>query len=109
MHRVRGNAKPRYYISQLAIGNTLVPIITLPALLYFSNFVTQILLALFSTLGGAAALFLLLVPVGRVSIPYPDQLVMAMDCVNDTGELYALIVSAKRDEGNEQAWTRGSV
>lgn len=45
----------------------------------------QILLALFSALGGICALFLLLVPVGRVTIPFPDQMVMAMKCSNDTG------------------------
>lgn len=40
----------------------------------------QILLALFSTLGGLSALLLLVVPIGRITITYPDQLVMGMSC-----------------------------
>ncbi|GLV43083.1 uncharacterized protein CBL_14239 [Carabus blaptoides fortunei] len=40
----------------------------------------KILLALFSTLGGLAALLLLIVPIGRITITYPDQLVMGMSC-----------------------------
>lgn len=45
----------------------------------------QVLLALLSALGGLAALLLLLVPAGRVTIPFPDQIVLAMECANDTG------------------------
>lgn len=43
-------------------------------------------MALFSAFGGLAALLLLLVPVGRVTIPFPDQIVLAMQCAKDAGE-----------------------
>lgn len=38
------------------------------------------MLALFSAIGGASALLLLLVPVGRVTITYPDKVVFGMAC-----------------------------
>lgn len=40
----------------------------------------QALLASFSAVGGASALLLMLVPVGRITITYPDRLVMEMSC-----------------------------
>ena len=40
----------------------------------------QILLSIFSGLGGAASLLLLLVPVGRVTITYPDKLILNTGC-----------------------------
>jgi len=42
--------------------------------------VVQILLAVFSSLGGAASLLLLLVPVGRVPVTYPDRVVLDIGC-----------------------------
>ena len=51
------------------------------SLLITIHFVTQqILLSLFSALGGAAALLLLLVPVGRVTVFFPDNVVLAASC-----------------------------
>lgn len=40
----------------------------------------QILLSVFSSLGGAASLLLLLVPVGRVPVTYPDRIVLDIGC-----------------------------
>ncbi|KAJ3639836.1 hypothetical protein Zmor_003172 [Zophobas morio] len=40
----------------------------------------RVLLALFSAIGGASALLLLLVPVGRITITYPDRVVFGMSC-----------------------------
>jgi len=40
----------------------------------------QILLSVFSSLGGAASLLLLLVPVGRVPVTYPDRVVLDIGC-----------------------------
>jgi hypothetical protein len=40
----------------------------------------QILLSLFSSLGGAASLLLLLVPVGRVTVTYPDRVILNVGC-----------------------------
>ncbi|XP_014252834.1 uncharacterized protein LOC106668510 [Cimex lectularius] len=41
----------------------------------------KILLSLFSGLGGAASLLLLLVPVGRITISYPNSTVMELDSI----------------------------
>lgn len=38
------------------------------------------MLALFSTLGGLAALLLLAVPVGRYQVKYPDKVYFAVGC-----------------------------
>lgn len=38
------------------------------------------MLALFSAIGGASALLLLLVPVGRITITYPERVVFGMSC-----------------------------
>ncbi|XP_044256525.1 uncharacterized protein LOC123006253 [Tribolium madens] len=40
----------------------------------------RVMLALFSAIGGASALLLLLVPVGRITITYPDRVVFGMSC-----------------------------
>jgi hypothetical protein len=40
----------------------------------------QILLSVFSSLGGAVSLLLLLVPVGRVPVTYPDRVVLDVGC-----------------------------
>lgn len=40
----------------------------------------QILLACFSAVGGASALLLLLVPVGRITLTYPNQEVLQVSC-----------------------------
>ncbi|XP_068085655.1 major facilitator superfamily domain-containing protein 6 isoform X2 [Anabrus simplex] len=40
----------------------------------------RILMAIFSALGGAASLLLLIVPVGRVTVPYPDNVHLHLNC-----------------------------
>lgn len=40
----------------------------------------RILLSVFSSLGGAASLLLLLVPVGRVTVTYPERVVLDVGC-----------------------------
>nr|CAD7403474.1 unnamed protein product [Timema cristinae] len=40
----------------------------------------KILLSIFSSLGGGAALLLLLVPVGRITFTYPEKLIMDLSC-----------------------------
>lgn len=47
----------------------------------------QILLSLFSSLGGGAALLLLLVPVGRVTVQFPERVVMDLGCPGASGDL----------------------
>ncbi|KAK0172204.1 hypothetical protein PV328_005551 [Microctonus aethiopoides] len=43
----------------------------------------KILLSCFSSLGGAAALLLLLVPIGRVTVKYPEHIIMDLSCSNE--------------------------
>ncbi|XP_023714958.1 uncharacterized protein LOC111868499 [Cryptotermes secundus] len=40
----------------------------------------RILLSVFSSLGGAASLLLLLVPVGRVTVTYPERVIFSVGC-----------------------------
>lgn len=40
----------------------------------------RILLSIFSSLGGAASLLLLLVPVGRVTVTYPERVILNVGC-----------------------------
>ncbi|XP_046473619.1 uncharacterized protein [Neodiprion pinetum] len=47
----------------------------------------KILLSLFSSLGGGAALLLLLVPVGRVTVRFPERIVMDLGCPGSNGDL----------------------
>ncbi|KAF2883909.1 hypothetical protein ILUMI_22294 [Ignelater luminosus] len=42
----------------------------------------KILLALFSALGGASALLFLLVPVGRITLIYPEQVIFGVSCIS---------------------------
>lgn len=47
----------------------------------------RILLSFFSSLGGVAALLLLLVPIGRVTVEFPERVVMDVSCSGDTAQL----------------------
>ncbi|KAK2582249.1 hypothetical protein KPH14_004595 [Odynerus spinipes] len=47
----------------------------------------RILLSFFSSLGGVAALLLLLVPIGRVTVEFPERVIMDVSCSGNTGEL----------------------
>lgn len=40
----------------------------------------KLLLALFSSLGGGASLLLLLVPIGRITVTYPERVILDMGC-----------------------------
>jgi len=72
-------------VEETAIMSAVLPIvaIVMPPLAgmvadRIGNF--RILLAVFSSLGGAASLLLLLVPVGRVPVTYPDRVVLDIGC-----------------------------
>lgn len=43
----------------------------------------QFLLSVFNALGGATSLLLLLVPVGRVTFSYPDEVLLNLQCSNN--------------------------
>ncbi|XP_057330117.1 uncharacterized protein LOC130670705 [Microplitis mediator] len=51
----------------------------------------KIMLSFFSSLGGAAALLLLLVPVGRVTVKYPEQIVMDLGCSRNDSNIIITI------------------
>jgi hypothetical protein len=53
----------------------------------------QILLSLFSSLGGAASLLLLLVPVGRVTVTYPDRVILNVGCPGGDNQYLDLAMS----------------
>ncbi|XP_011504820.1 PREDICTED: uncharacterized protein LOC105367748 [Ceratosolen solmsi marchali] len=50
----------------------------------------KILLSLFSALGGTAALLLLLVPVGRVNIQFPDNVILGVSCDSSGNSVYTM-------------------
>lgn len=53
----------------------------LPRVAYLTGaLVLQLMLALFSSLGGLAALLLLAVPVGRYTVKYPDKVYLTVGC-----------------------------
>ncbi|KAL0119338.1 hypothetical protein PUN28_009720 [Cardiocondyla obscurior] len=47
----------------------------------------RILLAIFSAFGGLAALLLLLVPIGRMTVEFPERIVMDLGCEGRNGSL----------------------
>lgn len=47
----------------------------------------QILLAIFSAFGGLAALLLLLVPIGRMTVNFPERVIMDLGCEGRNGSL----------------------
>nr|XP_033331623.1 uncharacterized protein LOC117223459 [Megalopta genalis] len=50
----------------------------------------KILLSLFSSFGGLAALLLLLVPIGRITVEFPNRVVMDLGCTGNNGLLYTM-------------------
>lgn len=48
------------------------------------------MLALFSTIGGASALLLLLVPVGRITLTYPNEVVLSLSCTSNNSPYLSL-------------------
>jgi hypothetical protein len=53
----------------------------------------QILLSIFSSLGGAASLLLLLVPVGRVTVTYPERVILNVGCAGEADGYLDLAMS----------------
>ncbi|XP_034947864.1 uncharacterized protein [Chelonus insularis] len=79
-------------IEETAIMSSITPIVaiimpTLAGLVAdrVGNF--KIILAFFSSIGGAAALLLLLVPVGRINVKYPKELVMDLGNSGNSSDL----------------------
>ncbi|KAK4871463.1 hypothetical protein RN001_015587 [Aquatica leii] len=75
-------------VEETAIMSAVIPVISIlmPPIAgliadKIGNF--KILLAIFSGLGGISALLLLIVPVGRISILYPDRVIFGMSCAVD--------------------------
>ncbi|KYN08335.1 Major facilitator superfamily domain-containing protein 6-B [Cyphomyrmex costatus] len=54
---------------------------------YFKKSFQQILLSVFSAFGGLAALLLLLVPIGRVTVHFPQRIIMDLGCEGRNGSL----------------------
>ncbi|KZC05141.1 Major facilitator superfamily domain-containing protein 6-A, partial [Dufourea novaeangliae] len=50
----------------------------------------KILLTLFSSFGGLAALLLLLVPIGRITVEYPNRVIMDLGCTGNNGLIYTM-------------------
>ncbi|XP_034183594.2 uncharacterized protein LOC117605903 isoform X1 [Osmia lignaria lignaria] len=50
----------------------------------------KILLSLFSSFGGLAALLLLLVPIARITVEFPNRVVMDLACTGNNGLLYTM-------------------
>ncbi|KAL6260225.1 hypothetical protein P5V15_007760 [Pogonomyrmex californicus] len=50
----------------------------------------RILLSVFSAFGGLAALLLLLVPIGRVTIHFPERIIMDLDCQGNGSLLHTM-------------------
>ncbi|XP_066601074.1 uncharacterized protein [Prorops nasuta] len=79
-------------VEETAIMSAVIPVvaIVMPPLAgiiadRIGNF--KILLSIFSSLGGGAALLLLLVPIGRVTVEYPSRVVMDLSCSATSGEI----------------------
>lgn len=53
-------------------------------MLYIKWLLFQILLAAFSVVGGCSALLLLLVPVGRITLTFPEKVVLGVSCEINT-------------------------
>lgn len=56
----------------------------------------QILLSAFSAFGGVAALLLLLVPIGRMTVHFPERVVMELDCRQSGGDNDTLLYTMSR-------------
>ncbi|KAG7205834.1 hypothetical protein KM043_007775 [Ampulex compressa] len=50
----------------------------------------KILLSLFSSFGGVAALLLLLVPIGRITVQFPERVVMDLSCAENDRLVYSM-------------------
>lgn len=51
-------------------------------------FLLQILLSIFSVFGGFASLLLLLVPIGRLTVHFPERIIMDLGCQDRGNSLF---------------------
>lgn len=82
-------------VEETAIMSAITPVIAMvmpPLAGMFADRVGnfKILLSLFSSFGGVAALLLLLVPIGRITVEFPDRVVMDLGCTGNNGLLYTM-------------------
>nr|XP_003706892.1 PREDICTED: uncharacterized protein LOC100883226 [Megachile rotundata] len=82
-------------VEETAIMSAITPVIAMvmpPLAGMFADRVGnfKILLSLFSSFGGVAALLLLLVPIGRITVQFPDRVVMDLGCTGNNGLLYTM-------------------
>ncbi|CAD1475398.1 unnamed protein product, partial [Heterotrigona itama] len=82
-------------VEETAIMSAITPVIAMvmpPLAGMFADRVGnfKILLSLFSSFGGVAALLLLLVPIGRITVEFPDRVVMDLSCTGNNGLLYTM-------------------
>ncbi|XP_012220725.2 uncharacterized protein [Linepithema humile] len=80
-------------VEETAIMNAITPVMAMvmPPLAgmladRIGNF--RILLSVFSVFGGFAALLLLLVPIGRVTVHFPERIIMDLDCQDRSNSLF---------------------
>ncbi|KYN20891.1 Major facilitator superfamily domain-containing protein 6 [Trachymyrmex cornetzi] len=78
-----GNFRKTIYCMQIIITCLLYKIASSINFIIF----LQILLSLFSAFGGLAALLLLLVPIGRVTVHFPQRIIMDLGCEGRNGSL----------------------
>ncbi|XP_076752374.1 uncharacterized protein LOC143424287 [Xylocopa sonorina] len=82
-------------VEETAIMSAITPVIAMvmpPLAGMFADRVGnfKILLSLFSSFGGLAALLLLLVPIGRITVEFPDRVVMDVGCTGTNGLVYTM-------------------
>ncbi|XP_053978995.1 uncharacterized protein LOC128876555 [Hylaeus volcanicus] len=82
-------------VEETAIMSAITPVIAMvmpPLAGMFADRVGnfKILLSLFSSFGGVAALLLLLVPIGRITVEFPDRVVMDLGCTGNNELLYTM-------------------
>nr|XP_031830685.1 uncharacterized protein LOC116426193 [Nomia melanderi] len=82
-------------VEETAIMSAITPVIAMvmpPLAGMFADRVGnfKILLSLFSSFGGFAALLLLLVPIGRITVEFPNRVVMDLGCTGNNGLLYTM-------------------
>lgn len=82
-------------VEETAIMSAITPVIAMvmpPLAGMFADRVGnfKVLLSLFSSFGGVAALLLLLVPIGRITVEFPDRVVMDLGCTGNNGLLYTM-------------------
>ncbi|XP_017757430.1 PREDICTED: major facilitator superfamily domain-containing protein 6 [Eufriesea mexicana] len=82
-------------VEETAIMSAITPVVAMvmpPLAGMFADRVGnfKILLSLFSSFGGVASLLLLLVPIGRITVEFPDRVVMDLGCTGNNGLFYTM-------------------